>query len=59
MQYNNTEGETIKTGNLVTISSMSENNEVLWHMANLTTEGASQYYPYGYIGLRQICNGKV
>ena len=59
MEYNTTDGETIKTGNLVTISSMSENNEVLWHMRNLTIDPntGSLYYPYGFIGLRNICNG--
>ena len=39
MEYNNTDtGEIVKTGNLVTISSMSENNEVYWHLMNLTTD---------------------
>ena len=47
MVYNNTEmGEIIRTGDLVTIDSMSENNEVYWHIANLTSNGNTIYYPY-------------
>ena len=53
------EGATkIKTGDLVSITSQSENDQVYWHIANLTTEGDVIYLPYAYLGLRTICNGE-
>lgn len=58
MTYNNTQtGETIQTGDLVTINSLNENNEVYWHIANLSSEGNLMYYPYAFIGIRTICSG--
>ena len=35
--------------------SKRENDEIMYHWRNLTTEGTSMYYPYGYIGFRKGC----
>ena len=54
--YNNDTGETVKTGNLITINSMTENNKTRDHYMNVTqVPGGGVYYPYAFIGLRKAC----
>jgi len=50
-------GSGIKSGNLITINTMEENDRTRDHINKLNTIGSSIYYPYAYIGLRKTCNG--
>lgn len=51
----NQPGQMIKTGSLITMNTMVENNRTRDHINNLNTAGTSIYYPYAFIGLRKTC----
>ena len=44
-----------KSGGLMTIHSIDENDNVSWHYMNVTQSGTSVYYPYAFIGMRKGC----
>ena len=48
-------GEKIKTGNLITINTMVENNRTMDHLNALNTVGSTTYYSYAFVGLRKTC----
>ena len=48
-------GEKIKTGNLITINTMVENNRTMDHLNALNTVGTTTYYSYAFVGLRKTC----
>lgn len=58
LEYTNPDtNEVVKTGSLITINSIVENDKVRDHYMNVTQDpGIPQvYYPYAFIGLRKHC----